>query len=155
MKPPRKTAFPIVNVYERYGKIVVVPTSQTLAGFYVDKDPAKLLKADWNEIGEAVLAARKRFEAGVPVPVWTKKSTHPAREAFGARSEAEFLNYCRLCSVEFTPEKIHAIPYQNRGADEGFVPAEAVACEAFGPDAAAVGDAVRRALSLSGKGKAS
>jgi hypothetical protein len=136
-----------VSIYERKGKVLVIPVFQIEGGGYVEKHPVHLIgTGNWRAVGEAVLQALAAYEEGLPMPDWNQYSP-VGRNEIGARSEDEFEQDLKGCALETGNTEIAVTPYETRSG-RGLVPlAEEEFRVPLTADPQILGEIVREGLS--------
>jgi hypothetical protein len=136
-----------VNIYERQGKVLIIPVFKVEGGGYVEKNPVHVIDfGNWPAVGEAVIQALSAYEEGLPMPDW---NNYPpvGRNEVGAGTEDEFEQGLKSCSVEVGTTEITITPYETR-IGRGLIPlTEAEYRVPLTTDPRAIGEVVREGLS--------
>lgn len=143
------------SVCRRRNKLLVRSFSKTTFGAWIGCEPRVALDSNVSdqELGETVQRALDGSKTGVPHPKqdeWNDVLTRPLLRLAGVKSYSEFHRGAVDCTVEHEGGTLRFIPYENRGAREGFV--QKTDCAFTIPASSSpeeVGAAVRKALDLS------
>jgi len=137
-------------VYERRGKVVVVPQGCSSARRF-ERPPARVLgSGDWRAVGAAALRALAQYEEGLPEPPITGEECSPAQTALGIPTEEEFVRGLRLCGINIEEGEITVLPFKFKGLKRGFggMPPKAIRVPAT-DDPEALGRLIAEGLSRS------
>src|SRR5262245_1995863 len=103
-----------VRVFERGGRVIVVPLYQIRGGGYVEKGPVHVIDSgNWRAVGEAVLQALAFYEEGLPMPDWDNYIP-VARNAAGVLTEEEFEQGLKGCLLQVGSAGITVTPDETK-----------------------------------------
>jgi hypothetical protein len=138
---------PCVTVYQRQGKVLVVPLYRIDGGGYVEKRPVRVLDAgNWQGIGKAVLEALADYQEGLRVPDWNTY-VPVAERALGIATEDEFEQGLKGCFFRFEAMEIIVIPDETKPGQGLFPLAEAEFRVPSTTDSQLLGEVIREGLS--------
>jgi len=110
-----------VNIYERQGKVLIVPLYRIDGGGYVEKGPVHVLDAEaWQAVGEAILEALAAYEEGFPMPNWNSY-VPVAKNAIGVSTEDEFEQGLKGCFLRVGTAEILVTPDETK-IGRGLIP---------------------------------
>jgi hypothetical protein len=117
----------VASAYRLDDRIIIHANTQTVAGFYVNRDPFIMLdaRASVGEIGHAILRAfdAAQFDAPIPIAADLKPLTQRRLKAAGVKSERQLQMRAVHCLVTRTANEIAIMPTHNggtRGDERGF-----------------------------------
>jgi hypothetical protein len=110
-------------VYERIGKLYIVPFARATSGLLVGAEP--VITADASEgakeVGEKILWALAAFREGIPHPDDFKAVVKPLLLASGAKTYAGFAKGARYISIGMDGDTVRFSPHKHEGKRGAFV----------------------------------
>lgn len=113
-------------IYERRGKLILYPYSQTSAGVWIGADPVVVFDIDVStaRLGALVRDVLSRSKGPVrhPGPTEWAALDKPLLNAAGVRSWGAFVRGALLSNVRSDGRTVEFFPHENRGPRDGFQP---------------------------------
>jgi hypothetical protein len=135
-------------VYERKGKLYIVPYARATSGLLVGSEP--VTTADVSEgakqIGEKILSALAAYHEGVPHPTDFKAVMVPLLAASGAKTSVGFAKGARYISISIDGDTVRLSPHEHQGKRGAFVNIKGADVTAASPSPVDVGEAFIVAL---------
>lgn len=113
----------LAAIYERKGRLFVMASHKTKAGFWIDDKRVSCLgEPTPDELGDAIEQALDRSQEGVPIPPPNARIDKPLLAAAGVGSWSTFMKLAQHVSVYSDGSLLKVTPYRNLGNKGGFEP---------------------------------
>lgn len=136
------------TVYGKPGFFIVVTSSETTTGLWIEAGPYYRLSADASDedLGSCVLSALAASTNDLPHPTDWKNFHKPVWDLAGVKSWGAFVKGASCVSVEAELDRISLTPSVNHGARDGFKARLDGMISIYSPSKLALGASVRSLL---------